>query len=851
MHALFAHDEQTTKIKPKKKGRRKRFLGKAALIIFFISLAVYTGIRLRLGASIQVEKGHRIIPGLSKDITIYRDSLGIPYIEADSEEELMFATGYAMASDRLWQMFLLKHASQGRLAEILGEDALALDMYIRSLGLPHDSTLIYAKADPRLKLLTDKFAQGVNAYVNSKMKTPLEFILTRNEFGTWTGKDSMDLFQIFNFMLAGNHVEELAYLKLAAGFTPEKAVWLFPTDQDEDIPFSESEKIGSETGKLLSFHDIGNFMGHKTFLPLFNAGLPASNNYAISGKKSSTGKSMIANDTHLQLTMPSSWYIMNLSSPTYKAAGVALPGVPFVALGTNGKLSWGATMVMADNQDIFLEKIRKQGKSTQYLYKGKWLNAKLRKETIQVKGKSSVVLEIPVTVHGPLLNTALSQSLPEKYVSLKTKTNYGIAYKHSLADGDNTSRGFYQLAKAKTMKEAEKAIRNIDGIYLNLVYGNADDIAWSVTGKYPRRKKGKGMLPSPGWTGEYDWNGYHPPGKNPSVKNPKNGFLATANNKTTGKKDIHLSSSFYSQDRSDRIKRILAKGKKFTFDEFAKIQQDTTSLHFLKVKKLLTRGSLSLEIKSKISAINIPEMKARANEAFTILEKFDGNMNANSSSALVAQTFYHNFVLNTFQDNFSAKLGAEKDSAWDVFQAINMRSYNAPQDHMLQRDDSPFWDNAFTPVRETKADIIVKSLQDAISSAEEICGKDRAKWQWGKAHKYHWKHEIAKKVKFFSFYFNRGPSPASGDMHTVNVAGTTWGDSYDVWLIPAMRFLADYSAKEPAYLVTHSGISGNPESEHYDDMIPYFLEFKRHPLPMNRENILKQYTNKFMLKKAN
>jgi acyl-homoserine-lactone acylase len=171
-------------------------------------------------------------------------------------------------------------------------------------------------------------------------------------------------------------------------------------------------------------------------------------------------------------------------------------------------------------------------------------------------------------------------------------------------------------------------------------------------------------------------------------------------------------------------------------------------------------------------------------------------------------------------------------------------------DHLLGRDDSPFWDNTMTAATETKPMIFAAALAEAIHLCEKQMGNNRETWTWGKIHTYYWRHQFTKKAGFLKWYLNRGPHAAGGDLHTLNQAGNLWGDSHDVWLVPAMRFIVDFSEPEPAQLVLHMGASGNAESAHYDDMIPLFTAVKHLSLPLKAENVEKQYHRKLVLKKG-
>jgi acyl-homoserine-lactone acylase len=245
--------------------------------------------------------------------------------------------------------------------------------------------------------------------------------------------------------------------------------------------------------------------------------------------------------------------------------------------------------------------------------------------------------------------------------------------------------------------------------------------------------------------------------------------------------------------------------------------------------------------------------KGLALEALAFLKPgaFDGVLRAEprSVSPAVYGAFIHVMTRNTFLD----ELGPYESDAWKAFTDLNNYGYSAPEDHLLYRPDSPFWDDIRTAQKETRASIVAKSLADAMRYCEEKMGPERKRWQWGLLHTYHFKHDFSEELPFFLFFLkddlNRGPFPAGGDCHTLNVAGFTWGKSFDVVEIPAMRMIVDFSLPDPAFLTTVPGQSGNPFSPHYDDMIkPYFLTGKNHPLPFMEENIQAQYKDQLILK---
>lgn len=867
LSALFQadHSEDTRKSVPTEKVStindmsyqqkpKRHYLRWAALVLVLVLATSYGWLRHRLKKSVMPEEGSVTVQAISADVEIRRDQFGVPHIKAQNLDDMAFGAGFAMAADRGFQMEFLRRMAYGRLSELAGEETLGVDVYMRSLGLEKLTQKNYQILEPRLQRMLKSFAAGVNAQRQLFPKRQFEEMLAVGAAGIsvedWRSEDSLALYQLFSFLLATNHIEEVAFLKFASKLGLEKATWLFPVYDGEPLPFDEAnhlkdidlKKIASGDAVLKSQIDSA-YQIWQTLIP--SPSLPASNNWVVAAGKTKNGKTLLANDTHLQMTVPAMWYMMSLECPEYRAAGVALPGTPIVALGTNGTMAWGATMVMADNQDIFLEQLREEKGATQYLYKGKWENADVISETISIRGGKSHTFKRITTRHGVLLNEAFTHPFPDRHLALNIRSDYGLAYKTTVGSRETTLNGIFEMAAARDMKSARAALDKVTGIYLNVVYADEKNIGWLATGRFPARKGATGLFPRIGWTGEDDWDGYYHPSENPSALNPKEGFVATANHKVwNDESELWVSSSWYGGDRADRAKELVSQGTQLTAEDMGRFQGDTFSRTAKRLRDQLFTvgftGELTQAIEQLPAAANI-----RAQEALKILQGFDGNLGKDSAAAAVYENFVSAMTILTFADELDGK----DSPLWHNFQALNKRSYNAVQDHLLGRSDSPFWDNIQTSEKETKPMIFAAALAEAIRLCEKDLGSNRADWKWGSLHKYYWKHEFTKKAGFLSRYLNRGPIEAGGDLHTLNQAGNLWGDDHDVWLIPAMRFIVDFSADEPAQLIVHMGVSGNPESSHYDDMIPLFTGVKNHPLPLKQANVEKQYTKKFVLKK--
>lgn len=827
-------------------GTLKRPLWKKILLaVALLAVLGLTWLTCKAKLSVANETGTLKIAGISGSVTIARDELGVPFVKADSEQDAFFGAGYAAASDRLWQMYSTKLAVTGRLAEIAGSKMLPVDVYMRSVGVKRNVDRAIDKMPAENRAPLEAYAAGINAYLQTHKHLPIEFILTGYTPEPWTIYDCGYVFGALSFGLALNINEELFFIEAAKQLGAEKAAWLVPTYQDEPIPFAEAQKIDKKIASSLTPETQMLRDTLENLNQIFRTGMPASNNWAIAGSKTKGGKAIVANDTHLPITLPALWYMMSIESPTYKAAGVTIAGQPFIQLGYNGTLAWGATMVEADCQDLFVETIKSENGQTLYLKADNtWAPVREVKEKFKVRFGRDKEFTLRFTGNGPLISDAVRQLGAQQLMPLvavgEIKTESHLAMRWTLQDGDNAAIGIYEMGRAQTMAQFRSAAAKMHSIYLNLVYSDGEKIAWQTTGRIPVRSKGTGQLPSIAAEG-YRWKGFLPFDRQPRKENPEDGFLVTANERTVAKGDDRkISGAWYSPERAERIRSMLTPKNDWTGAETRQMQMDLYSR--MAEKTIAIFSERQVEINNAIA--RLPEKKQkRARAALDILTKFDNVMSAKSQGAAVMGAFYHVFTRNVFGDELVID-----SPLWKAFIDTNLRSYSAPQDHILGRDESPFFDNVKTPEKETRADMLALSLADAY----EFCGDEMGapeKWRWEKLHKIYWRNDTTKEAGILSWYMNHGPVSYQGDSHTINVSHYPWGESFETFAIPAMRFVVDFNEAEPAQLMIHSGVSGNPSSDHYRDQIKLFLKGENNALPMGAEAKKKQYSKVLVLEK--
>lgn len=807
----------------------------------------------RYADSVHPDQGIVRVQGLAQSVVIRRNPLGMPLIETTTFHDALFTLGYVHAADRLSQMVGMRLLAEGRLAEMNGPGMLEIDRFMRTVNLKAEAEVLYKNASPRIKKFFEVYARGVNAYLfRYQDRLPMDLAESGYRPAYWKPEDSVLLFCLLNFGLSVNLQEEIAALKLADKVGADKLAWLLPSYPDEPLPFEEAEKLRglSLGGQIPGLAAVNDAVGQVAALNML--GVAASNNWAIAPQNSRSGRSLLANDTHLPLSMPSVWNFVQIRSPKFQAAGVSIAGVPAVVAGFNGKLAWGMTMVMGDNQDLFLEKVKREGGRLYYMADGKWQPARERQETFFIKGQRPIRETIWETRHGPLLNSALGER-KSPLQPLPLRSGYGLALRNIQAEADRSIDAFFDLSRAQSVEQAFEATREVRAMALNMVFADAQHIGWQVTGRYPNRKQGTGLVPSPGWNGAYDWDGYADPMLHPYDQDPLQGWLGTANHRTVPRGyGMQLSNSWFYPERAERIAQLAGSGKHDQKSMIA-MQYDQTTPFAGKLQAMLDAPSMAAPLKQAIAALPAPE-RTKAEEAYKRLMAFDGRMAATSADAALYSAFLQESAKATFLD----ELGPQTSPAWQALVDTANNSYSAQADHLLGRDDSPFWDDVKTAQKEDKAAILARSLANAVTFLEGKLGANRSAWQWGKLHQYRWTSNASKMAPYLSAsqrssiesigsYLDRGPYPAGGDHGTLNVAAYAWGNDFDVWLIPAMRIVVDFGLPEPMIGLNSSGQSGNPTSRHYADGIEAWLKGGYMSFPFQSGNIDRIYGNKRLM----
>ncbi len=797
--------------------RRMRNIGLAAGIITGLVGAGYYWARSRY---LPKTRGTYKVRGLSASVEVLRDRWGIPHIYAQNENDLMFAQGYTHAQDRLWQMDFQRRMVAGRLSEILGEAALPLDRWMRILCMRRaaqgDEPLISGEA----RALIDSYVAGINAYI-ARGRLPLEFSLLNYTPEPWSIIDSLSWGKMMAWTLSCNWETEILRSQLIALLGAEKAAELetFNTGTEPYIipPGTDYARVGSTATRRAR-------SARKLTGPASSGGL-GSNNWVISGSRTSTGKPLLANDMHLLMGIPAIWYESHLVGGDLDLSGVSFPGVPGIVAGHNQYLAWGFTNGFPDVQDLYMERLTRteQGK-VRYEYQGKKVNAEVLQEPIHVKGGKVVFQEVILTRHGPIINQLAPDSIGETPLALRW----------TALEPEQLFQALYLMNRAHNCLELRDTLRYWGTPSQNVVYADVEgNIGYTQAGRVPIRSKGDGRVPVPGWTDEYEWKGFIPFEELPHLYNPPQGYIVTANNRVADKDYPHfLGIDYISGNRARRIKELIETREKIDKAYIQEMQFDQLSVH--------ARSLAGFIAKLKTDD---PELKIITN----YMKSWDGTLSPDSPEAMIYEVFYRRLI----QVVTSAKLGDLAirylgKGPVPILSEVSLFGERAMEwiEQLLSEPDSPWFGSEGKKSRDNLMRI---ALRDTLDELKNRFGPSISEWSWKKMHKLRFSHTLGR-VKPLDQLFNRGPYGVGGDSNTLWNTATSFHDlSLDQMVGPPFRFIADLGDLDHCLGLLAPGQSGHPLSKHYADQIKAWFTRGYHPMIFNRDELEREIEDKLTL----
>jgi penicillin amidase len=767
-------------------------------------------------ATVTAYSGDLELQGLDARVEIIRDSEGVPHVIGASLNDIHTALGAVHAQDRLWQMELLRRAGQGRLSEIFGEQTLRTDIFMRTLDLAGAAERAFARLPDTSRAALEAYARGVNAWLERptrriQPRLPPEFLLLRHRPEPWRPADSVTLLKVMALSLSTNFQHEITRLLYAAqGMTPAEIEDLMPPDEGgpplPDIrnlyPLRTTPQRQASAGTML----------------LDDPGTGASNNWVVSGARTRSGAPMLANDPHLRLSAPSTWYFAHvaLTQPgkqTVNAVGATLPGVPLVVLGRSDMIAWGFTNTGADVQDLFIEKINADNPD-EYLTPDGWRPFVIEPMDFRLKDGSTVRLERRRTRHGPVIPSfyrGIGAALGDGHVAALQWT--------ALADDDTTIAAGLLDPTVRTVEDYVRRMRDyIVPMQSMVVADKGGSIGMIAPGRIPVRDAANpvaGRAPVPGWDARYDWKGFVPFDRLPRVVNPAAGAIATANARILPSDYPYLVTLDWDANyRRQRLQEIVVEHAGHDMASMRAAQLDVLSLAAVQLKGMMIAAARAA---GHADTATLEQLQA-----------WNGEMRAERAEPLIFMAWMRETASAIWSDDLGP-----------LFQrAINP---NAPALTRLlvgQSRGRDWCDDRATTRKETCGEFISRALTRALADLGRRYGANSTRWTWGAAHFAFGEHRPFGMITILGSFFNvTVPSP--GGPYTVNRGQVELGTEpvYANRHAASCRAIYDFSNLDDSLFIHTTGQSGNPFSPLYRSFAERWSRGEYIRLPTARDRI--------------
>lgn len=732
------------------------------------------------------QEGRIELEGLEGPAMVRRDRWGVPHIEAAGRHDLYFAQGFCHGQDRLWQMDFYRRVVEGRVSEMAGREGLPLDRLMRTLGIRRIALAEEAALEPELRGLLERFCEGVNAAAANAPAMPFEMQLLRLKWEPWRPVDILSLGKLLAFGLSTNWERELLRADMLRELGPELTARLDPTYPADNPVVTQEAWSGDGLAIVEQIDAVRRSMGLATEAS-------GSNNWAVSGARSATGAPLIAGDPHLPPSMPGIWYEASLRLGERFVRGASMPGMPGIYMGQNNDVCWTFTNVMADVQDLFVERVEGDA----YLFEDEWRPLEVVREEIAVKGRAEPeVLDVRITHHGPIVNEALGADEAEP-----------LALRWQTLDEPTAFPGMFDLLDISSGPELVARLEGHTSPASNLVWADRHgSIGYKLIGRLPRRRGGCPDLPKPGWSGEFEWDGTIPYEELPELTDPESGFIVTANNRIVGDDyPHHITSEWLDGFRAKRIEQLIAATDEHDVESFEAMQSDNLSLPGLEAARRLGRLS---------------PRGQRERAAIERLRSWDGRLDPET----IAGTIYQAFLLRLAREVARAAIGDR-----DLCERWLDRADNGFTPHIT----SPWrwhshlmalWEEADEELIGRPWDeLVLEALAGALDDLEERFGFDPQGWRWGRVHEMEFPHPLGEANPLLHRLLNRSLR-AGGAQETVSQIAYDPNDPYKAVWAPSWRMVADPTDPDRSRWQMFTGQSGHPASRHYDDLQPDWLD---------------------------
>ena len=756
--------------------------------------------------------GTLLLQKLQAPVTVAYDERGVPHLRAENEADLYRALGYVHAQDRLFQMEMVRRLARGELAEILGPKLLDTDRLFRTLGLRAHSDAYAARMDPASPANQTLLAylDGINQFQATR-PLPLEFELLHIPVRPFTPADTIAVsgYLAYSFAAAFRTEPVLTFVRDKLGPDYLRTFDLEWQPLGVVGPLAESSLSSRMSPADWQSLDRVAALSQDA---LTQAGVPqfeGSNAWAVSGSRTSSGKPLLAGDPHIAYSVPAVWYEAHLTAPGFELYGHYQALNPMALLGHNRQFGWSLTMFQNDDLDLIAEKVN-PANPNQVWYQGQWVDLQSRQETIAVKGAPPVQITLRHSPHGPIINEAFADSLPQTPVAM---------WWAFLETENPIVEAFYELNRADTREKARLAASKIHAPGLNVVWANAaGDIGWWAAAKLPQRPAN--VNPSfilDGSTGEADKPGFYRFADNPQEENPARGYIVSANHQPAPSSGVPVPGYYNLPDRAQRLDQMLRKPE---------LSWNLQTSQALQLDEVTAYGPRVLKPLIPVLRANVIDPMERS--IVDMLAEWDGRHNMDS----IAPTVFNQFL-------YELAKGAMADELGEV--GFRNLSRTRALDHALPRltadAASPWWDDRTTPAVETRVDIVKAAWRATLSHLEKTQGKSLASWTWGQTHTLTHNHPLGQQ-KPLNLLFNVGPFPAPGGREIPNnfaypFGPAPWATSYG----PSTRRVIDFADATKALGINPVGQSGVLLDAHYSDQAETFIRGGYQPMHLGAADV--------------
>ena len=754
------------------------------------------------------------LAGLKQPVTILRDPYGIPHIKAHHEEDAFFGQAFASAQDRMWHMEHDRRRAYGRLAEIIGQSVIAEDKQMRKFGIGAVVAKHYQNLRPATQTMLQAYAGGVNAFLASGANLPAELQALGVKPEPWKPTDSLAVFMVRHILMgvwesklwrarllleAG--AEELALL--SQGYAKGAAVIVPP--------------LGTYEGEVAQ--GLEHFSEGLSRLTFLRHGVDdGSNNWVVGGARTRTGKPMIAGDPHRALDVPSVYYQNHVCCPEFDVIGFSFPGVPgFPHFAHNKDVAWSITHGNGDYQDLYIEQFDRQNPK-RCMHKQQWVDATCTKEDILVKGQNSVEVEVWRTPHGTV-------------VEGNPRQGWALSFCYTANKEENpTFDAVHAMLGVKNADALEQAMADwVDPVH-NLVYFDLEgQFGYRTRGQVPLRAEANRLLPVPGWDGKHEWNGVVSFAEMPAVRNPKEGFAYSANNRiTTHDYPHYIGLDFAPEFRALRILRHLENGQQLGIEEMGAIHADI--------------GSIPAERFAPLWQ-HITPKSPLANTAHSILQTWNGEVDKEQVAPSIFTLFKLCLARLVLEERLSQHtldtlFKAEDRGANGLIQRLQARLAT-----LIANDDT-----SMLAKNSTWSQLMTGALEKACTMLKEQVGDNPQEWKWGKIHQTAPAHPLCGLYPSAAPILNPPSFAMNGDGDTVHAAGVQAGVDYSARFISVARYIFDGADWENCRWITPSGASGHAGSTHYSDQAAIYAKGAYIPMTYAWDEVQAQAETTQMLK---